>query len=79
MARFIIFLIRLRLGLKKHEKFRFTNQKNPDHYYYFTKRRLMKYDGKLIRFSNVSLNWILDKKCKIEILKDEAEIEGGLE
>lgn len=65
MRRFIIFLIRRRLGLKKYEHFRFTNQKTTAEYY-FTECNIMKvYDG-WTQLSHVSINWILDDNCKIE-------------
>lgn len=69
----IIFLIRMKLGLKKYEMFRFTNQRSKYDQYYFTKYKLMKleYDDHLgtyveTRYSSVSLNWLLDSDCKIE-------------
>lgn len=64
MIRLILFLIRKRLGLKKGQYFRFTNQKS-DAKYYFTENKVMKiYNGE-ITFSSVSLNWLLDDNCKI--------------
>ena len=70
MKRLIIFLIRLRLGLKKGEHFRFANQSSPYNTYYFTGDAVMKHtkhfnDHK----SSVSLNWLLDDDCKIERVK----------
>lgn len=76
MRRLIIFLIRKRLGLKKFQNFRFTNQKDPATYY-FTKYELRKNEvvgegensyTRGVR-SNVSLNWILDDRCKVEIVE----------
>lgn len=67
MKRLIIFLIRKRLGVKKNEKFQFTNQKTRD-LYYFTDTNLMKIEyisGGVIRPSGVSLNWLLNDDCKI--------------
>lgn len=67
MKQLIIFLIRKRLGVKKNEKFQFTNQKTRD-LYYFTDTNLMKIEyisGGVIRPSGVSLNWLLNDDCKI--------------
>lgn len=72
IKRLVIFLIRKRLKLKKYEPFRFTNQKSPYDFYYFTKTALIKYESKDMDFVNsgVSLNWLLNDKCKIESTKD---------
>jgi hypothetical protein len=72
MKRFIIFLIRRRLHLRKNQKFRFCNQKT-DNIYYFTSSRLVKVTetpGRISRHekSLVSLNWLLDDGCEIEVL-----------
>ena len=65
MRKLIIFLIRKRLGLKKRQCFRFTNQKS-NAVYFFTENRLMKKDNEHgTTLSNVNLNWILDSDCKI--------------
>lgn len=68
MQRLIIFLIRLKLGVKKYEKFRFTNQKE-DSLYFFTdcqlfKKMYLKY-GTVTDLSGVSLNWLLSSRCKV--------------
>ena len=65
MKRFIIFLIRKRLGLKKNELFRFSNQLEQS-VYYFTDTTLMKIKYGYVDKSGVSLNWLLDDECKIE-------------
>ena len=65
MKRFIIFLIRKRLGLKKNELFRFSNQLEQS-VYYFTDTALMKIKHGYIDNSGVSLNWLLDDECEIE-------------
>lgn len=70
--RLIIFLIRKRLELRKHEAFRFANQKSDTDFYYFTDTILCKVvdsDFEMIIPSSVSLNWLLDDDCQIEILK----------
>ena len=65
----IIFLIRWYLGLKKRECFRFNNQKSKTDVYFFSSTSLMKIvfkkDEVDIHKSNVSLNWLLDERCKI--------------
>lgn len=60
MKRLIVFLIRKRLGLKKYQPFKFTNQKD-DCVYFFADDRLLKrvfYPKVRVKRSNVSLNWI---------------------
>lgn len=64
MRRLVIFLIRKRLGLKKYEHFKFTNQKT-DAEYWFTSIRLLKCLDGVITRSNVSLNWLLNDACTI--------------
>ena len=41
MKRLIVFLVRKKLGLKKGEHFRFTNQSSPYNTYYFTEDAVM--------------------------------------
>lgn len=65
MRRFIIFLIRKRLRLKTYENFKFVNQKS-DAVYYFTESTVMKHWRGQTMLSGVSINWLLDKNCKIE-------------
>ena len=65
MRRFILFLIRRRLGLKKYERFKFTNQRTNAEYY-FTEANVMKTYNGWTQLSHVSVNWILDDECKIE-------------
>ena len=70
IKRLILFLIRMRLGLSKFEAFRFANQNSDHDYYYFTSDCILKYTASTqnTRKSNVSINWLLDPNCKIEIL-----------
>lgn len=71
MTKLIIFLIRIKLGLKKGERFQFDNQKSDYDRYYFTSTQLMKeqWDPKKCRYwerqSNVKLNYILSNRCHI--------------
>lgn len=75
---FIIFLIRIRFGVKEYELFRFPDQISKNAVYYFTKDGLHKtwlsqgdklFDNGVL--SNVSLNWMLNDQCKIDILTEE--------
>lgn len=70
IKRFIIFLIRRRLGLKNKERFRFLNQKSKEDYYFFYKDMLIKYESEKYwyRPASVSLNWLIDDNCKIKKL-----------
>ena len=73
MKRLIIFLVRKKLGLKKGEHFRFTNQSSPYNTYYFTEDAVMKHLSWWTgedRRSNVSLNWLLDDECEIMKVED---------
>lgn len=74
MKRLIIFFIRRKLGIKKHQKFRFTNQKSQSDYYYFTNDCLMKRQFNdngigFLKVANVKLNWILDDECRVKVIR----------
>lgn len=73
MQRWIIFLIRTRLGLKKGQRFKFANQASETDYYKFTDTQLLKvyHNGYITKLSNVSLNWLLDDECKIIKLEND--------
>lgn len=69
MTRLILFFIRLKLGLRKGECFRFANQKNANNYYYINSDNIykvtpLKYSD-IVRPANVSLKWLLDPNCEI--------------
>lgn len=73
LEKLIVFLIRRKLGVRKCELFRFSNQKTRD-LYYFTEDRLLKIEYKqpggyltdgTLKNSGVPLNWLLDKECKV--------------
>lgn len=81
IKRLIIFLVRIRLGLKKYELFRFENQRSRD-IYYFTGARLKKFQISASKYdvlnfsgteqlveSKVSLNWLLSLNPKVMIHK----------
>lgn len=72
MSRLIIFLIRIKLGLKKYQKFNFCNQKDKkNEVYYFTATELIKVEhGYNYSPSGVSLNWLLNKNCRIDVVKE---------
>ena len=75
MVRFIIYLIRKRLGLGKYELFRFSNQKSEQNCYYFSTHGLKKvWANGLITTSNVSLNWVLDDNCEITHVEDSEAV-----
>jgi len=75
MTRFILWLIKRRFKLKWRERFRFVDQKTDD-IYWFEKYGIYKIEYRTTRSgkvqpvaicrSSVSLNWLLDKECKIE-------------
>ena len=65
--RLILFLIRRRLGVKKYQPFKFTNQKTDD-WYFFDNLCLLKDTGGCVEGSGVSLNWLLHTECKIKIV-----------
>ena len=71
ITRIVIFLIRIKLGLKKNQKFQFANQKSAMDVYYFTDTNIMKVEfkgrNKNIRPSGVSLTWLLSDSCEIKI------------
>lgn len=72
IKKFIVFLIRRRLKLKKYQRFRFANQKT-DNVYYFTADKLIKIpeDKRIVskaEKSLVSLNWILSEDCEVEVV-----------
>lgn len=87
IRRFIIFLVRMRLGLKKYELFRFENQKSRD-IYYFTGSKLKKFQMSVSKYdvlkfsgeeqlvdSNVGLNWLLSLNPKVMINKiDDSDL-----
>lgn len=73
MRRFIVFLVRKRLGLRKHQIFRFANQKSEATYYFCGNGLVKIVDGGWPGLCNqepagVSLNWLLDDECEIEKL-----------
>ena len=76
LKRLIIFLVRKRLGLKKGERFQFHNQASKHDTYYFDSECVLKDHYKsngyeVIAHSHVSLNYLLDDRCKIVKVKEE--------
>lgn len=71
ITRLITFLICKRLGLKRFESFRFSNQKSED-IYFFDEYSLQKIIGGYgaYKHSRVSLNFLLSKGCRINKLED---------
>lgn len=75
MKKFILFLIRRKLGLKKYQSFQFAGQKNKKDLYWFEDDRLMKEEvidefNVEFRPANVSLNWLLNDDCDILIMSE---------
>lgn len=64
LNKLIIFLIRMKLHLRKGEKFQFNNQKT-NSVYWFTESALMKMEHGFRYESSVSLNWLLNSDCKV--------------
>lgn len=62
--RLVMFLVRRKLGLKKYEKFQFTNQKS-NAVYYFTEDQVVKVWRSSAGPSSVSLNYLLSDECEI--------------
>ena len=67
--RFIIWLIRTKLKLELYQRFQFVGQKS-DAVYYFTEANVMKEWRGMTMQSGVSLNWLLDKECKVKIMEE---------
>lgn len=67
MKKLIIFLVRKKLHLRKFQRFKFENQKQKGEYY-FDSVQLVKVIKGQREISGVSLNWILDDDCKIELI-----------
>lgn len=65
LNKLIIFLVRLKLHLKKGQKFQFDNQKT-DSVYWFTESALIKMENGHRYEASVSLNWLLNEDCKIK-------------
>lgn len=68
LIRLIIFLIRIRLGLKVGECFQFKNQKS-NAVYFFTRTGITKCWRGLYVESGISLNWLLDSECKDMLIR----------
>lgn len=73
LKKFIVYLIRKRLGLKTYETFQFVGQKS-NAVYYFTEDAVMKIWYGVTEKSGVSLNWLLDNECEIRKV-DGVEVE----
>lgn len=69
MTRLILFLVRLKLGVRKNEHFRFDNQKTSN-IYFITPYEVLKIheDGNRVTVSpsRVGINWLLSPMCVIE-------------
>ena len=77
IVRLIVFLVRIRLGLKIGECFQFTNQKS-NAVYFFTRTGITKCWRGLYVESGISLNWLLDPECKDMLIRcKEVEVIDG--
>lgn len=69
MRKFILFLIRRKLGLRKYQHFQYANQKSNAEYFFgdqcIVKMWKDKYDTIKCEYSHVSVNWILSDECEI--------------
>lgn len=74
MKKIIVYLVRKHLGLKKYQYFRFSNQKSKT-VYWFGDRQILRSEkagsNQVITLSDVSLNWLLDERCKVIPLSSE--------
>jgi hypothetical protein len=68
ITRLIVFLIRMRLGLKLGECFQFKNQKS-NAVYFFTRTGITKCWRGLYVPSGISLTWLLDSECKKMLIR----------
>lgn len=68
IVKLIVFLIRIRLGLKIGQCFQFTNQKS-NAVYFFTRTGITKCWRDLYVESGISLNWLLDPECKKMLIR----------
>lgn len=73
LTRLILFLVRIKLGVKRQERFQFTNQRSERDYYFFSSCGFWKVEfdeegAYQLGLSHVSLNWLLDPECKVRKL-----------
>lgn len=69
MKRIIWFLIRRKLGVKKYQKFIFTNQLSENTSYMIISDKIFKVQGNRLKHSDVSINWILSDECEIKVVE----------
>lgn len=65
LLRLIYFLIRLELGLKIEEKFRFGNQKSETDFYFIGRTAIYKVSNHHVMVSKVPLTFLLSDECEI--------------
>lgn len=68
MKRFILYLVRKKLKLKRRQRFVFANQKAEGVYFFSGVgliKETIKYNRPHLEKSGVSLNFLLSKECKI--------------
>lgn len=73
MTRFILWLIRKQLGVKKYQKFVFVDQMDDSILYYFTRDKLLRWDSNTnkVRESRKTLNYLLSEECEV-VIKDDS-------
>lgn len=78
LRKLITFLICKKLGIKRYQEFQFDNQKSEFEYYWFDNDSLMKMrvDG-VCEESHVSLNWLLNDSCKVNVVNLDALFGDG--
>lgn len=69
MKRIIWFLIRRKLGVKKYQKFIFTNQLSENTSYMISSDKIFKVQGNRLKHSDVSINWLLSDECEIKVVE----------
>lgn len=76
LIKLIIFLVRIKLGLKKYVCFQFSNQKS-NAVYFFTSTGIKKYWNGVMVESGISLNWLLDPECERMLIRRNDLIVDG--
>lgn len=64
ISKIILALVRFKIGVRKYEYFKFSNQKTTD-LYFFAEDGLVKDCGFGIKKSDVGFNFLLSEECKI--------------
>ena len=65
IKKLIYTLIRIELGLKLEEKFRFSNQKSESDFYFIGKNSIYKVSNHRVIPSKVPLTFLLSDECEV--------------